>query len=293
MSDRPDIRRLRDKIGLERTFDDVLTLRTAQAFLATFDGDANALRDGDPAPAGVHACLHTALQVPTRELQADGSDDDGGEFVSPPELPRRMRAGGGLRFHRPLRIGAPVQRRDRITGVELKQGRSGWLCFVTTQRDYHCEGALAMSERIDAVYRGPADPTEKPAAARPSGVAASAAATSIPLVLTPAHLLRYSAITFNAHRIHFDERYAIEAEGYPGLVVHGPLQATLLLRRAIALADGETLYSLEYRSTKPLILGDAARIASLREGKRIELAIVGADGLPTMSATAQLRGASA
>ena len=281
-----DVSSLRSKIGVERAFDDVLTLRLAQAFQATFDQDPEAVRDGGVAPAGVFWCLNSPFRIQTRHLLADGTDDDGGSAV--PALPRRMRAGGGLRFHRPLTVGAAVTRRDRIVSVELKQGRSGPLCFLTVRRDYHCNGALAIEERIDSVYRAPAGDPVKTDAARPS--AAPLTGQAEPFDVGPALLIRYSALTFNSHRIHWDERYAVGQEGYPGLVVHGPLQATLLLRRAAveAAATQCRFEFFEYRLMKPMILGDATQLVTQRGDDRFDLCLTGKDGEPSMSATASM-----
>lgn len=283
-----DVSPLRSKIGVERCVDDTPTLRLAQAFQATFDEDPDAVHEGGVAPAGIFWCLGTPFRIQTRHLLADGTDDDGGSSIA--ALPRRMRAGGGLRFHRPLRVGALVTRRDRLAAVEPKQGRSGPLCFVTAQRDYDCDGELAIEERIDSVYRAPAgeaaatEAPATPAAARPTG-------NVEPLEVGPLLLVRYSALTFNVHRIHWDAPYAIQQEGYPGLVVHGPLQATLLLRRAAQEAAKTqcAFESFEYRLMKPFILGDHTRLVTQRSGDRFTLAITGQDGVPSMSATATFR----
>jgi 3-methylfumaryl-CoA hydratase len=285
-SDESGIAPLRAGIGIDSTMHDVLTLRMAQAFEATFDGDPCAVREGAAAPPGIHWCLHTPMSVRTADLNEDGTDTLAQGLAAPVSLPRRMRAGGALIFHRPLAIGAKVARRERIVTVEAKQGRTGPLGFVTAEREYGSGDGLALVERIDSVYRAAAKENES--AAPPAGPARGDWETSRALECPIVLLLRYSALTFNAHRIHFDERYCREAEGYSGAVVHGPLQATLMLREALRVAGaGAAMRSFEYRARRPLIAGEPARIVSRRAGEMLELAVLGKDESPSMTASAR------
>lgn len=227
MPDSIDISHLRGWIGSSTQADDVLTLGLAERFAATLDLPTG-FEHGDPAPAGIHWCLAPAL-APSSALGSDGHPARGG-FLPPVPLPRRMWAGGELAFMRPFMIGETVRRISEVADVTLKAGSTGPLCFVTVRHDYRVRDESRLTERQDLVFRG------LEAAVRPGSPTASTAMTpsiSTPLVATPPLLFRYSALTFNGHRIHYDRRYCLEEEGYPGLVVHGPLQATLLLQLAI------------------------------------------------------------
>ena len=158
-----------------------------------------------------------------------------------------MWAGGEITFHAPLVIDEMVTRTSRIDDAEVKQGRSGTLCFVTVIHDYACGGALAVRERQDVVYR------EAPTGGTPTAAAdpAPAGTTSRQLTADATMLFRYSAITFNGHRIHYDAPYAREVEGYGGLVVHGPLQATLMAHMAAEI-HGRAPTRFSFRGRLPI-----------------------------------------
>ncbi|MHA6344325.1 HTD2 family dehydratase [Roseivivax sp. CAU 1761] len=240
-----DIDHLRGWIGRSETRDDVLTPALAERFEATFGRDA-APAPGDPAPLLIHLCIGLPA-VPEAGLSADGHPKRGG-FLPPVPLPRRMWAGGAFTFHAGLRVGAEVRRVSTIRDVVAKAGRSGPLCFVTVDYEIRQDGRLAIAERHDIVYRGPERPGP-PAAAAPEP--APEGAERRVLTPTPTLLFRYSALTFNTHRIHYDAPYAKAEEGYPGLVVHGPMQATLLCRMAAELA-GRPPARFTFRSLSPL-----------------------------------------
>lgn len=169
--------------------------------------------------------------------------------MPPIDLPRRMFAGARMRFHRPLRIGTPATRQATIRSISDKSGRSGRLAFVTVGYAFHQNGELCIEEEQDIVYREPGAAVPPPASADlpplPEG------AWSRMIQPEPALLFRFSAITFNAHRIHYDRPYATEAEGYPGLVVHGPLTAILLMELVRANTD-RRVAGFEFRGRAPL-----------------------------------------
>jgi 3-methylfumaryl-CoA hydratase len=182
------------------------------------------------------------------ELAPDGHPKRGG-FLPPVPLPRRMWAGARFEFHRPLRIGESIIRKSTIADVSMKEGRSGPLIFVLVRHDIAGPAGLALVEEHDIVYRpepGPDDKGQPPRAAAPTG-----AVWRRDINPNGVMLFRYSALIFVAHRIHYDRRYATEVEGYPGLVVHGPLIATLLadlLRRH----SNAPLRSFRFRAASPL-----------------------------------------
>ena len=190
--------------------------------------------------------------------------------MPPTPLPRRMWAGGRLRFDRPLRVGDSVTRESRILNVEEKTGRTGRLLFVVVRHGISNDGGIAVTEEHDIVYRGHA----RPDAPQPESPIATARPTWERQIEPDDILLfRYSALTFNAHRIHYDRRYATEVERYPGLVVHGPLVATLLLDLVRTNLPDSTIRSFEFRAIQPLFDLAPFRVCGRREAgnKEIEL----------------------
>jgi len=206
----------------ERRVDRVCAAPLA-ALAATLDRD-------DPEP--VHASevpplwhwLYFKPLARQSELGPDGHARRGG-FLPPVPLPRRMWAGGRLAFEDPLRVGDEIVRTSRIIDIRPKEGRSGALVFVTLRHEISHARGVAITEEHDIVYRG--DPRREDV--RPAGKAPADERFAREIVPDPVLLFRYSALTFNGHRIHYDRGYATQVEGYPGLVVHGPLIATLLL----------------------------------------------------------------
>lgn len=245
-----DLPRLREWVGRESHARDVVTRGLVTRFKATLDAPHEGDADPDTAPRLIHLCL-TLPDTPMSGLGPDGHAIRGG-FLPPVPLPRRMWAGGSFTFHRDLRIGDAVQRVSRISDVALKEGRTGRLCFVTVEHAVSVDGELAVEERQDIVYRegetGETTPPTPPPG-EPLGAAHLEVDAGAPL------LFRYSALTFNTHRIHYDHRYVTEVEKYPGLVVHGPLQATLLYHYAHRL-QGRPPGRFTFRSVAPLFEGD-------------------------------------
>lgn len=272
-----DSEHLRRWIGREDAAAELLTPELARRFRAMLDMPEGPVDVGSPAPPMIHYCLSPAT-VPTAELARDGHPKKGG-FLPPVPLPRRMSAGADLWHGRALRIGDVVVRRSRIEDVTIKSGKSGDLCFVCVSREYHDDWGLAIRERQDIVYREAFAQHASPPSAAPPGE------HTRPLSLTPVHLFRYSALTFNAHRIHYDRSYALDEEHYPGLVVHGPLQATLLFNLAAELADSPPLRFV-YRGRAPLFDDDEITLNASNAGEGLNLWTAKADGGVCMSAEA-------
>jgi 3-methylfumaryl-CoA hydratase len=241
-----DVAHLRTWIGREERASEILTAAHVDQFNATFNIDAGPARNGEVAPRLLHWCL-TQPAAPTSALGPDGHPQRGG-FLPPVPLPRRMWAGGSLVFRSEARIGSTLTRTSRVADVAVKEGRTGPLCFVTVEHVLSCDGAVLVEERQDIVYREVVGAAAPPAPAAPAGHHRRTVVASVPL------LFRYSALTFNGHRIHYDRRYATEVEGYEGLVVHGPLQATLLYQFATALR-GAPPGRFKYRGLSPLFDG--------------------------------------
>lgn len=287
MSHDLDIEHLRKWVGKTDSARDVVTPHMVRGFRATLDEDPGQPKLGEPAPLAIHWCLAPAT-VPMSGLGPDGHPARGG-FIPPVPLPRRMWAGGELTLHDRLRVGDEVERVSRIDAVDVKEGRTGVLCFVTVTHELSTARGLAISERQDIVYR--AAESAKPQPASSSGVAdragsqASEASREVPA--TAALLFRYSALTFNGHRIHYDRRYCQEEEGYPGLVVHGPLQATLMLTHAAAMREGKQPAKFSFRGVRPLFDDQIFTVnGKSGAGNSLDLWIADASGSTTMTGAA-------
>ncbi len=239
-----DIDHLRQWIGRTETRSEQVTDAMVDRFMATFDLDGTS-KDGDTAPNLIHLCVAPPA-APTCSLGTDGHPARGG-FLPPVPLPRRMWAGGAFTFFDDIRVGERVMRRSTIRDVTAKEGRTGTLCFVTVDHRIDSGGRLLIEERQDIVYRGIDAPggAKKPVEAAPPGANRVTVVPSAPL------LFRYSALTFNGHRIHYDSPYVQTEEGYPGLIVHGPLQATMLVQFAEKLR-GKRPARFDFRSLSPL-----------------------------------------
>jgi 3-methylfumaryl-CoA hydratase len=244
-----DLAALRRHIGRKRIDHDVATEAPLRALATIFERPQDEPKPGDPVPPGAHWLYFWAMS-PAASLGADGlptSDD----IVPPMPFPRRMFAGNAITFHAPLLIGEPIRRESELTDIALRQGDTGSLLFVTqTQRIYGGAG-LAITDERHGVFRE----------AVPSGAKSGIPRRDTPPADLPwrrrfkadvVSLFRYSAITFNPHRIHYDRTYATEVEGYPGLVVHGPYAQQCLLNVARDHNPGRTLASFTMRARAPL-----------------------------------------
>jgi len=218
-------------------------------------------------------------------------DDDGhprrGGFLPPVPLPRRMWAGGTVRFFAPIRIGSSIERRSTIASVEQKSGQSGNLLFVTVLHEISSAGLCCIEERQNIVYRG-AGPADTNQATR--GIAKTESRLLVAprrMVPTPPLLFRYSALTFNAHRIHYDRDYARNVEGYPALVVHAPLTATLLMDYFASQGLGMPA-SFAFRARKPLLDDAPFDLCLAASEGGYKLWSVAPDGEPAMTARIEL-----
>ena len=273
-----DFDTLKGWIGRTAQASDHLDPRTARLLEATLDRPPS-LGTGDVLPPLWH-WLYFPQEVQSRDLGPDGHARLGG-FLPPVALPRRMWAGGRLRFHAPLRLGARIDKHSEITSVDLKTGRSGPLCFVTVRHAYSADATLCLTEEHDIVYRalpGPGEPAPSPPAAPEGSGITRAFMPSMPL------LFRYSALTFNSHRIHYDLDHCREAEGYPGAVVHGPLIATLLADLARSTL-GRPLVTFRFRATAPVFHTDRL-ILNAGEATPLPLWATRPDGAQAMEAEA-------
>jgi 3-methylfumaryl-CoA hydratase len=250
---------------------------------ATLDRDDLPPRPGDAVPPLWH-WLYFLPAYRQSEVGPDGHAKRGG-FLPPVPLPRRMWAGSRIEWHRPLAVGATARRDSRIVSVTPKRGQSGELVFVVVRHEISVAGDLALTEEHDIVYRdlAPADPERRRTPATPP------AAWTRRIVPDDVLLFRYSALTFNSHRIHYDRRYVTEIEGYPGLVVHGPLLATLLVDLLRRHRPDALLHRFEFRAMKPLFDVAPFDVCGRPEDDgRVSLWAQGPDAALAMSAVATL-----
>ncbi|MBI3938882.1 MAG: MaoC family dehydratase N-terminal domain-containing protein [Betaproteobacteria bacterium] len=273
---------LREWVGKTESRTDVAAAWPVAALAATLDRRDREPRAGDPVPPGWH-WLYFLEAKPACELGADGHPKRGG-FLPPVELPRRMWAGGRIEFRRALEVGEALRRDSEIVSVEPKQGRSGNLVFVTVRHTVSASGEVAIVEEHDIVYREAA----KPGGAPPPGKPAPRTAPWQRAVQPDSVLLfRFSALTFNGHRIHYDLEYARNEEHYPALVVHGPLQTILMLDLARGNAP-RPVKRLEYRALHPVFHTERFTVngAPGADGTTAELWTANAEGNYAMSGTA-------
>jgi len=280
MSEKIDLDHLRQWVGKTQQASDIVTEQLTKALRATLFLDIGTPKTGDAAPHTVHWCL----AQPVAAMNALGPDGHAarGEFLPPVPLQRRMWAGGELNFLDTLRVGDNVTRSSRISDVTMKTGSTGVLCFVSVEHTITTARGVAIKERQDLVYRDVAKGEQKPAAAQPSPPKAEHSETHM---ADPVLLFRYSALTFNGHRIHYDRDYVTRVEGYPGLVFHGPLQAALLVEMAAKQHDGKAPLRFSYRGVQPLF--DGANFSVNANNGGSELWTANNAGTPTMKATAR------
>lgn len=295
---------LDDWIGRSERAHDLVTAAPCAALAATLDQAPWHPSPGTPLPPLWHWLYF--LPTPRRsELGPDGHAARGG-FLPPVALPRRMWAGSQLAFHAPLRVGDALERRSTIESISEKSGRSGRLVFVRVRHEIARQGdeAPALTEHHDIVYRDAPSPAAQPAAT-PPGTAQPAATQPAAPAPTPAPegaawtrrwapddvlLFRYSALTFNGHRIHYDRRYVTEVEGYPGLVVHGPLIATLLLELLRERLPAARVLAYRFRAIRPTFDLHAFHVHGTPEpgGTTVRLWASDHEGWLTMDAVAEI-----
>lgn len=273
---------LREWIGKKETHGDVATAWPVAALAATLDRRDPEPAIGTPIPAGWH-WLYFLETTPASELGADGHAKRGG-FLPPVTLPRRMWAGGRIEFRGTIPVGAEITRDSEVLSVEAKQGKSGSLVFVTVRHAVSCNGHAAVVEEHDIVYREAAKPGDPAPQGKP---AARDAAWRRDVVAGPVMLFRFSALIFNAHRIHYDIDYCREEEHYPGLIVHGPLQ-TILLLDLCRRNDPRPVKRLDYRALLPVFHTEQFTVNGKPDpgGRQAELWTANGTGSQAMTATA-------
>lgn len=270
-------------IGKTETIEDVITLAPAKSMAATLD-HADEPRMGDELPP-LWTWLYFLPAPRQSRIGLDGHPLKGG-FLPPVLLPRRMRAGGRFHYESPLLIGDSARQVQTVKDITVKEGRwSGPLVFVSVQHEIFVSDVRTMVEEMDLVYRD----NPKPDAPPPPATAPPGGAEWISEIKPdPVMLFRYSALTLNTHRIHYDRDYAMNEEGYQGLVVHGPLTATLLmdlLRRELPEAR---VRHVRFRATRPLFDNDPLRLEGKKDGDGALLWAVDSVGRLAMTCEVEL-----
>jgi 3-methylfumaryl-CoA hydratase len=281
MTEKPDLDHLRQWIGRTTEASDIVTAQLVKGLRATLFQDIGEPKTGDAAPWTVHWCLAQPV-FPMSQLGADGHPTRGG-FLPPVPLPRRMWAGGELEFFEPLRVGDVTTRSSRISDVTMKTGSTGVLCFVSVEHEITTPRGTALRERQDIVYRDMST-TQATAPARPA-TPPPAAQHHESHIADAVLLFRYSALTFNGHRIHYDRDYVTQVEGYPGLIFHGPMQAAFQVELAARLRGGVAPKKFVYRGVQPLFEGEFSVNAN-QTNAGMEVWTANSAGQPTMKGTA-------
>jgi 3-methylfumaryl-CoA hydratase len=248
--------RYRAWIGRKQHARDLVTASPVARLSATLDRDDPPPRAGDLLPPVWH-WLFFLEAVPARGISPDGHPKRG-EFLPPVTLPRRMWAGGRFQFLAPIRVGDAIERTSEIADVTTKRGRGGPLVFCTVRHTISAAGRPCVIEEHDIVYRDAPAPGEAPAPAQAAPDGAQFGRTITP---DPVLLFRFSALTFNGHRIHYDHPYVTTVEGYPGLIVHGPLLAILLLDLVRREKPAASLGAFSFRAFRPVFDTGPFRIA--------------------------------
>ena len=267
-------------IGKTERLSDVVSQGAVDRFCATLGAKAS----NKGVPPGFHWC--TCLpNASLAQLGEDGHPAKGG-FLPPIPAPRRMWAASAVEFLAPIAPTATIDRQLTVACVKEKSGKSGSLYFVEVEQETTADGVDAVRERQTIVYREPAaEPILLPKAG-----SVDLSEWEFTETVTPSEtmLLRYSALTFNAHRIHYDLPYARDVEGYPALIVHAPLMATLLLQFVERISDGRNIVAFSFRGQKPAFCNQEITLTAKPDGNGLSLAVINVAGETVMSATAEL-----
>lgn len=279
-----DLDLLKPWIGRAESREDLIHLAAVNAMAATLNKDQK-LSAGDPLPLLWHWLFFWAVS-PASSLGPDGHPRRGG-FLPPVELPRRMWGGGRLTFNADLPVNALATRISHIKAIDVKTGSSGRLAFVTVAHEISAQGKVAIHEEHDIVYRD--NPLPGAALAVPKATPVNAAWSRV-ISPDPVLLFRYSALTFNSHRIHYDRSYTTEVEGYPGLIVHGPLIATLLMDLLCTQCPERGVREFSFRAVSPTFDTESFSVNGKLsdDGHEAQLWAANSRGELTMQATALL-----
>jgi 3-methylfumaryl-CoA hydratase len=279
-----DLNRLSEWVGRTESDFDYVTVPTVHRLAATLDLDQPMPKMGDPLPIGWHSILFPRV-VRQSQIGKDGHPERG-DFLPPVPLPRRMFAGKRVTYRAPLLIGEEVRRESTIQSVTPKTGRSGQMVFVTVKTDIAGPRGVAIVEEQDIVYREDPDPSAPPP---PPQRAPGTAVWQKPITPDPVLLFRYSALTFNGHRIHYDHPYVTSVEGYPDLVMNGGL-TTLLVHELVRSHAAKPLRHIASRNVRPLFVNRHFMVCGepSSDGSKVKLWVVDETDALALSDEAEL-----
>ena len=280
-----ELEQLKDWIGRRETDVDYVTIPAVHRLAAMLDRDDPMPKNGDPLPVGWQQILFPRI-VRQSQIGPDGHPKRG-DFLPPVPLPRRMFGGKRITFREQLRVGDEVRRESTIKNVTLKQGRTGQMVFVTVQTDMSTPRGLAITEEQDIIYRGNPDPNAPPPPPQP---VPGRTVWRHEVTADPVMLFRYSALTFNGHRIHYDWRYVTKEEGYPDLIVNGGLQTLLVFELARTHASTPLAF-MSSRNVRPLFVNRPFVICGepAPDNRTAKLWVEDQDGAPTLIADAEFK----
>ena len=276
-----DLDHLRTWVGNNEKVKDRIDAGHLARFFATLDYDQLDIQEGDPVPPSGH-WIYFNSRAKNSDIGSDGHVKRG-NFLPPVDLPRRMWAGGRINWRNELRVGEAVTRASTVASVNCKAGKSGDLVFVLVRHQYYGSKGVYIDEEQDIVYRGGPGSVKQQTTVKPALKGAVWTRTIQP---DPVLLFRYSALTFNSHRIHYDYKYVTEEEGYPGLIVHGPLLATLLMDLCCRENVGRELKQFNFKAVSPLFHNQKFTVNGIPRdnGKTADLWAANSDGGLAMQA---------
>ncbi|WP_069132018.1 MaoC family dehydratase N-terminal domain-containing protein [Rhodohalobacter halophilus] len=261
-------------IGKTLDISDSMAPEQLQKFEALMNGDPGSVSDGSGLRPGAH-WVYFNPPIPQADLGINGHERSS-NFLPPVDLPRRMWAGGTIKFKKPLKIGVPADKKSTITKIEEKEGKSGKLVFVSLRHQISASGSVAIDEEQVIVYRGESEKGAHPIRTEPMDLDPDWRKSTKPSSI---QLFRYSALTFNSHRIHYDQDYAREMEGYPNVVVHAPFLVLLMIDAFSSKADGKVISEIRYENRGPVYLGEQITICGKSiDNSRTALRIHGPEG---------------
>ena len=268
-------------IGKSKDRNDSMAPEQLQRFEAMLDRNPNDVQAGTVLPPCAHWIYFTPVD-PHSEITEDGNAKKG-EFLPPVELPVRMWAGGKIQFKKQLRAGMPADKKSTIIKIDEKEGSSGKLCFVTIRHQINVSGSAVIDEEQQIVYREASEQGVHPIRTMPMDIDYDWKKQKL---IDSVLMFRFSALTFNSHKIHYDYKYATEQEGYPNLVVQAPLLLVLMMNEFKSKTDGKVIEEIEYKATGPVFLGEEITITSKDvDNTRVEMRALGPDNKIALQAS--------
>jgi 3-methylfumaryl-CoA hydratase len=268
-------------IGKSKDRNDSMAPEQLQRFEAMLDRNPNDVQAGTVLPPCAHWIYFTPVD-PHSEITEDGNAKKG-EFLPPVQLPTRMWAGGKIQFKKQLRAGMPADKKSTIIKIDEKEGSNGKLCFVTIRHQINVSGSAAIDEEQQIVYREASEQGVHPIRTMPMDVDYDWKKQKL---IDSVLMFRFSALTFNSHKIHYDYKYTTEQEGYPNLVVQAPLLLVLMMNEFKSKTDGKVIEEIEYKATGPVFLGEEITITSKDvDNTRVEMRALGPDNKIAMQAS--------